>query len=73
MRGGGIVAEYTPKTESIREHYVSGGTRTSSLDAISSRRVYFDAWLAAHDLEVAKNAYKRGYADGLETGTADWP
>lgn len=71
MKGGGIVAEYTLTTDQVRNAFRQTGVWLPRI-SYPEYGAEFDRWLKEHDLEVAKNAYKRGYVDGLETGTADW-
>lgn len=55
---------YTFKTRDIRDCF---------MESPYNDVVEFDRWLSAHDAEVAVEAYKRGYKDGHDIATMDWP
>ena len=62
------MAEYVPTTEDVREDFAypwEGFTQDKP-----ARQAAFDAWLEAHDREVATNAWDEGYRTGESNSMA---
>lgn len=66
------MSEYTPMMSEIRSHWCGGARMRKAAE--------FDAWLAAHDAEVAAgalreaaDAYRSGQITGIFLGRDDYP